>query len=114
MTEREYLKGRDFYDIWFLTSLNVTCDIDLMKRKIFMYKAPFTYKRKVSFFLNPNSKDRKEIMEAIRQDLSRFLPPQEMSLFEDSGFGEIFDALKIILDPFKVETVFLVNGGEKK
>jgi len=111
LLERAYLKGRDFYDLWFLASLKVRCIPDLVKRKILMYKAPFTYKRRVNFFLNPNSKDRKEIIGAIKQDLSRFLPPQEMSLFESNGFKDIFDALKTAFDPLKDKTFFLSDSN---
>jgi predicted nucleotidyltransferase component of viral defense system len=111
LLERAYLKGRDFYDLWFLTSLKVRCIPDLVKRKILMYKAPFTYKRRVNFFLNPRSKDRKEIIGAIKHDLSRFLPPQEMSLFERNDFKDIFDALKTAFDPLKDKTFFLSDSN---
>jgi predicted nucleotidyltransferase component of viral defense system len=101
LLEREYLKGRDFYDIWFLHSLNVRCIPDLVRRKLFMYKAPFTPKRKIDFFLNSSTKGRKEITEAIKQDLSRFLSPQEMSLFERNGFKDMFDALRTVFTQLK-------------
>ena len=110
LLEREYIKGRDFYDIWFLTSLNIRCDINIIKRKILMYKAPFTYKRKVNFFLSPGKEDKNEIIKAIKQDLSRFLPSQELSLFQKSGFKEMFDALKIVFEPLKDEKTFLSGG----
>lgn len=118
LLEREYLKGRDFYDIWFLTSLNVRCDISIMKRKIQMYKAPFIYKRKMNFFLSPGREGKNEIIKAIRQDLSRFLPPQEMSLFENSGFKEMIGALKVAFKPFKNDSLFIsesegVRRGQK-
>ena len=112
LLERTYLKGRDVYDIWFLTSLNIRCIPDLVKRKMLMYKAPFTYKRRVDFFLNPGSKGRKEITEAIKQDLSRFLPPQEMSIFESNGFKDMFDALKVVFAPLRSNKFFLSESAE--
>jgi predicted nucleotidyltransferase component of viral defense system len=101
LIERDYLKGRDFYDIWFLSSLGVGCDVALMKKKIEMYKAPFTCKRGVDFFLNPDPMVRKEISSAIKQDLSRFLSHGDMSVFETNGFRDMFDALKTALTPLK-------------
>jgi len=106
LLEREYLKGRDFYDIWFLTSLNVRCDAEMIKRKTMMYEAPFTYRRAADFFLNPDDKGQKEISSAIKQDLSRFLSPQEMSMFETNGFKDMFNALKIAFSPFNLKNAF--------
>jgi len=111
LLEREYLKGRDFYDIWFLTSLNVRCDAELIKRKTTIYKAPFTCRRGVDFFLNPDDKGRNEIAGAIRQDLSRFVSQQDMALFETNGFRDMFDALKIALSPVEQNASFLKAGG---
>ncbi len=107
LLERDYLKGRDFYDIWFLTSLNIKCRPEVVRKKLIMYKAPFTYKRKIDFFLNPTSKDKKEIIEAIQQDLSRFLSPQEMSLLKSNEFKDIFNALHIVFASLKEYKVFL-------
>jgi predicted nucleotidyltransferase component of viral defense system len=101
LLERAYLKGRDFYDIWFLISLNVRCDAELMKKKIEMYEAPFTYKRGIDFFLRPDEKGRKEICAAIKQDLSRFLSQEDMSVFEANGFKDMFDALTVAFSPLK-------------
>jgi len=99
--EREYLKGRDFYDLWFLNSLKVKCKSVLVERKLHMYEASFINKRNLEYFINPSGENKKEIIEAIQQDLSRFLSPQEMSLFESSKFKEIFDALKHIFSPLR-------------
>jgi len=101
LLERDYLKGRDFYDIWFLNSMNIRCDPDLIKRKMLMYEAPFRSKREIDFFLNPGTKEKKQIIEALQHDLSRFLSPQEISLFSSKGFKDIFDALKVVFSSFK-------------
>jgi predicted nucleotidyltransferase component of viral defense system len=116
LLEREYLKGRDFYDIWFLTSLNVRCDTEMVKRKTTMYEAPFTYRRSVDFFLNPDDKARKEISGAIRQDLSRFLSPQDMSMFESNGFRDMFNALEIAFSSLKNNESFTagISGSGRK
>ena len=99
--EREYLKGRDFYDLWFLNSLKVSCKSSLVERKLRMYKAFFKKKRDLEYFINPSAKNKEKIIEAMQNDLSRFLSPQEMSLFESSKFKEIFDALKHIFSPLR-------------
>jgi predicted nucleotidyltransferase component of viral defense system len=113
LLERDYLKGRDFYDIWFLNSMNVRCDPELIKRKMIMYEAPFKSKREIDFFLNPGSKEKTQIIEAVQHDLSRFLSPQEISLFSSKGFKDIFDSLKVVFSSFKNETFFLSAGSKK-
>lgn len=107
LLERDYLKGRDFYDIWFLTSLGVRCLPDLFKRKTIMYKAPFILKREMEFFLNPGFNEKKEIIEAIKQDLSRFLSPREMSMFENNRFNDFFNALRVVFVPLKESGILL-------
>jgi len=94
LLERGYLKGRDFYDLWFLNSLKVRCRPSVMKRKLRMYRSGFRAKRTVVFFRNPDSKGKREIIDALRQDLSRFIPPEEFAYHEEKEFMEIFDALK--------------------
>jgi hypothetical protein len=64
-----------------------------------MYKTHFKSKRDAHFFSDPDNRERKEIIESIQRDLSRFLPPQEMSLFRDNDFKGIFDALKVVFAP---------------
>lgn len=92
--EREYLKGRDFYDIWYLSTLNnVKCEPEKVLEKMSMYTAPFTPKRSIDFFLRPGKKEKQEMVDTIRQDLLRFLPPAEISIFETGGFSVFFDAL---------------------
>ncbi|GBD99095.1 hypothetical protein BMS3Abin07_01127 [bacterium BMS3Abin07] len=112
LLEREYLKGRDFYDIWYLSKLNgVRCAPDMVLRKMSMYTAPFTPRRSVDDFLRPGKKERQEMIAAIRQDLSRFLPPEEFVIFETGGFSDFFDALKVVFTGFK--SVDLVPPEEK-
>jgi predicted nucleotidyltransferase component of viral defense system len=101
LLERRYFKGRDFYDLWYLASQGVRCTPEIVKKKLQMYKSPFTCRRKVEFFVNPDKKNRQEIIKAIKQDLSRFLPSQEMSLFESNDFREILNALNITFKPLE-------------
>ncbi len=102
LLEREYLKGRDFYDIWYLFTLRgVTCSMKTVLGKMSMYLAPFTEKRGIDFFLNPGKKEKQEMIDAIRQDLSRFLPPRELAVFETREFSDFFDALKSVFASLK-------------
>ena len=75
-----------------------------------MYKAPFTCKRKADFFLSQDVRNKKEITEAIEQDLSRFLSPQEISLFKGNDFREMFDAIKIVFAP--LEGIYLLQAND--
>jgi predicted nucleotidyltransferase component of viral defense system len=109
LLERDYLKGRDFYDIWFLFSLNTQCDLEIVKRKMTMYRAPFTYKRGIEFFLTPGAREKKEIIEAFRHDLSRFVSPEEISFFESKGFNDIFETLRAVFSPLKGQQVFIME-----
>ncbi|MGA1794385.1 MAG: nucleotidyl transferase AbiEii/AbiGii toxin family protein [bacterium] len=102
LLERRYLKGRDFYDVWFLNSLGITCTEENIKRKLTMYKTAFVQHRQIDFFLKPNKEERREIVEAVKQDLSRFLPPNEMAFFEGTDFDAVFDSLRIVLLPLRV------------
>jgi len=81
--------------------MNVRCDPEIIKRKMIMYEAPFKSKREIDFFLNPGSKEKKQIIEAVQHDLSRFLSPQEISLFTNKDFKDIFDSLKVVFSSFK-------------
>lgn len=69
--------------------------------KMSMYSAPFTEKRGIDFFLNPGKKEKQEMIDAIRQDLSRFLPPRELATFETREFSDFFDALKSVFASLK-------------
>jgi len=50
LLERRYLKGRDFYDTWFLNSLGITCTEENITRKLIMYKMAFVRHRQIDFF----------------------------------------------------------------
>lgn len=95
LLERQYLKGRDIFDLWHLRKvLHVAADKELIERKFAMYAAPFTVARGISFFREPSTEARAAIREAIEHDLSRFLPPEVMAVHREGGFREFFDVLR--------------------
>jgi predicted nucleotidyltransferase component of viral defense system len=96
--ERPYLKGRDFYDLWFLHSmLGARAHLEELDRKLKSYVRPFRAARKTDFFMKKAS--RKELLEAFKTDLRRFLPSSVYQVLETSTFAPIFQSLEEILSP---------------
>lgn len=96
--ERPYLKGRDLYDLWFLHSmLGVKAQLEQLGRKFKSYVRPFRAARRATFFLNKESK--KELLQALKTDLGRFLPSSVYKVLETSSFAPIFQSIEEILAP---------------
>jgi len=96
--ERPYLKGRDLYDLWFLHSmLGVRTHLEELDRKLKSYVRPFRVARRATFFLKKESK--KELLEALKTDLRRFLPSSVYKVLETSTFAPIFQSMEEILSP---------------
>jgi predicted nucleotidyltransferase component of viral defense system len=93
--ERRYLKGRDIFDIWYLrTALNTAADKDMIERKLRMYIWSFHAARDFDFFANPLPGMRDEMIRAIREDLSRFLPPHVFAVHQSENFDSFLSVLK--------------------
>ncbi len=100
--ERPYLKGRDLYDLWFLHSmLGVKTHLEQLDRKLKSYVRPFRMARRATFFLKKEAK--KEILQALKTDLRRFLPASVYKVLETSTFASIFKSLEEILSPLVKE-----------
>jgi predicted nucleotidyltransferase component of viral defense system len=96
--ERPYLKGRDLYDLWFLHSmLGVQTHLEELDRKLKSYVRPFRVARRATFFQQKESK--KELLEALKTDLRRFLPSSVYKVLETSTFAPIFQSMEEILSP---------------
>jgi len=94
LLERTYLKGRDLYDVWFLTAqLGTTVGRADVERKFYAYHWPFTAARTLDYFCDPDEAAKKEIETAMSQDLERFLPSQVLKLYRDSGYSQFFAAV---------------------
>ena len=91
--ERQYIKGRDIYDIWWLTKkLGISLQWSFAHNKFDMYQADFVTARQADFFLK--RKNASIIAAAIESDLSRFIPQNIYSLHQEGNFYEFINTLK--------------------
>ena len=101
--ERKYIKGRDIYDIWWLSvQLKIKIDWHHVKKKMSMYTYKFTPARKAGFFQDKNNQQ--EIINALQTDLPRFIPENIYSVYQASQFEFFFKALNSV-------TLNLLNQG---
>lgn len=97
LLERRYLKGRDIFDLWYLrTVLNAAADKEMIERKFRMYACPFQAARNLDFFANPSSAMQEELTTAIREDLSRFLPPAVLAVHQAEGYASFLAAVQAL------------------
>jgi len=101
LLERRYIKGRDLYDLWFLVRAGVRCNVSVLERKLLMYRSPFRARRNSAFFIKQSGTSKRQIVEALRADLSRFLPPQEYEYHEEQKFRDILQVLKEVFSEIK-------------
>jgi predicted nucleotidyltransferase component of viral defense system len=95
LLERRYLKGRDIFDLWYLrTALNTAADKEMIERKFRMYAWPFQAARNLDFFADPSSSALEELKTAIREDLSRFLPPEPLAVHQAEDYASFLAALQ--------------------
>jgi predicted nucleotidyltransferase component of viral defense system len=91
--ERQYIKGRDIYDVWWLTKkLGVSPQWSITQNKFEMYQAPFVAAREADFFRE--QKNVLNITAAIESDLTRFIPQNIYSLHQEGNFGEFINTTK--------------------
>jgi predicted nucleotidyltransferase component of viral defense system len=91
--ERDYLKGRDMYDIWWIVKqMGVKPRWSVTEKKLSMYDAPFVPARKSDFFLSKASWD--EIIAALDADLGRFIPQDLFSVYRNEDFRSFIQTLK--------------------
>jgi predicted nucleotidyltransferase component of viral defense system len=94
--ERQYIKGRDIYDIWWLTKkLGISIPWSLAHNKFDMYQASFVAARQADFFLK--KKNVAIIAAAIESDLSRFIPQNIYALHQEGNFYEFINTLKEVV-----------------
>ena len=97
LLERRYLKGRDIFDLWYLrTALNAVADKEMIKRKFRMYTWPFQAARDFDFFADPSPETREKLKTAIRDDLSRFLPPGVLAVQQAEGYTSFLAAIQLL------------------
>ena len=90
--ERKYIKGRDFYDIWWINkNLKVTPRWTDVKEKFVMYQVPFVSARAADYFQKKESKEK--ITEALKSDLPRFLPQNILAVYQEKEFAEFISTV---------------------
>jgi len=95
LLERRYLKGRDVFDLWYLrTVLNTAADREMIERKFRMYAWPFQAARGLDFFADLSSEVREKLKTAIREDLSRFLPPEVLAVHQAEEYAPFLAVLQ--------------------
>jgi hypothetical protein len=95
LLERRYLKGRDFFDLWHLYSVLKTMpDVKIIERKWTFYQADFVARRSFPFFITPSKEEKALMLEAIEQDLSRFLPPEVLDVHRGQQYAGFLEAVR--------------------
>lgn len=91
---RPYVKGRDLFDLWYLTkTLQVTVDSPLVERKFQDYglsKPVESLKRNLAL-MNP---------ERIAQEMDRFLPEPYRSRLAKDGYKSVYEAAASVVHLF--------------
>ena len=104
--ERNYIKGRDIYDIWWIVKqLKVVPEWTKTREKFVMYQASFTLARESDFFQKRESIS--DIINAMKTDLPRFIPQEILSIYQDDDFSDFIAVLEEV-------TSGLLNQGMKK
>jgi len=90
--ERGFIKGRDVYDYWWITTqLQAQVEWSALRRKLTMYEAPFVAARAADFFQTP--KGQAAVREALEADLPRFVQPNLFSLHQNEDFKRLIEPL---------------------
>ena len=108
LLERRYLKGRDFFDVWYLhTVLKTAVDVKVVERKLKMYRAAFVARRDIDFFSSPSPQGETAMREAIEQDLSRFLPSAVLAVHRADGYAAFLHEVRLIFAELKQKGLIL-------
>ncbi|MCX5810938.1 MAG: nucleotidyl transferase AbiEii/AbiGii toxin family protein [Proteobacteria bacterium] len=98
LLERPYTKGRDFFDVWYLTkTLLIEPDSEVLKRKLDMYEAPFSVSTPVSFYTNMEELEegtKKTLISELHRDLARFLDGDTLKALAGEGYRELIVAVQ--------------------
>ena len=104
--ERNFIKGRDIYDIWWIVKqLKAVPEWTKTREKFVMYQASFTLAREADFFQKRESIS--DIINAMKTDLPRFIPQEILSIYQDDDFSDFIAVLEEV-------TSGLLNQGMKK
>jgi hypothetical protein len=108
LLEMPYLKGRDFFDLWYLYSVIETpVEARIIESKFTLYREAFVARRSVDFFIRPSKQEKVIMIDAIEQDLSRFLPPQVMAVYRGDNYAAFLEAVHLLFSDIKTKGVRL-------
>lgn len=112
--KRPYIKGRDFWDMWFLQrGMGITLDADILRNHLSLYPAP-DIRSPVYLPGHGGWPDREDILRAIEIDLQRFITPRELNWWRSREFKELVESVSEILAESKhvlAETKTNRNNG---
>jgi predicted nucleotidyltransferase component of viral defense system len=98
LMERPYTKGRDFFDVWFLTeTLRVEPNAGLLKRKLEMYEAPFAVRTPLFFYTRLETlegKGKEILAKEVHQDLARFLSTETIETLRQDNYRDLLLAVQ--------------------
>jgi predicted nucleotidyltransferase component of viral defense system len=94
--ERKYIKGRDIYDIWWITTyLGTKPDWSLTQKKLSMYQTPFVGVREAGYFQTKGSGN--AVRDALSSDLPRFIPQNIYAEYRQDNFRQFSETLKNVV-----------------
>jgi predicted nucleotidyltransferase component of viral defense system len=94
--ERNYVKGRDIYDVgWLVNQMGVKPDWDRTRNKLSMYRMPFIPARPAGHFLAESAEN--EVRAAIQSDLPRFLPAAIYREYQKNKFRQLLETLRQLI-----------------
>jgi len=103
--ERKYIKGRDIYDIWWLSEQRkINVDWPIVQKKFSMYSYKFNPAREADFF--QNKENQQEIINALQTDLNQFIPENIYSVYQSTQFDPFLKSVNLL-------TLNLLNQGMK-
>lgn len=105
--ERQYLKGRDIFDLWWIVGqLDTSVNWRILENKLSMYQVPFHPARKLDFFQKAESLP--EITNALKTDLSRFIPPDILAAYQAEGFKRFILTLQQVSAQLQSQDIFRI------
>ena len=79
----------------------------IIENKFTLYREAFVARRSVDFFIRPSKQEKALMIEAIEQDLSRFLPPHVLAVHQRDNYAAFLKAAHLLFSDIKTKGVRL-------